>query len=95
MSVLTFLVVLWTTPFLYLGWRLWVTWPSKAERERQREVSTLYDRHSEERRATAGSVDTMAIERYSAFTAPDSQRRHASDCRLFRSLGRPPQQRRF
>jgi hypothetical protein len=55
MSTITFLVVLWTTPFLYLGWRAWVTRPSREERERQREISRLYDLHSEERRGGTGS----------------------------------------
>jgi hypothetical protein len=38
---------------LYFGWRVWATWPSEQERERQREVSKLYDYHFERRRARA------------------------------------------
>ena len=45
MRVVWFLAVVWLTPFLFFGWRAWLTWPSKQKRERQREVSWLYDHH--------------------------------------------------
>jgi hypothetical protein len=45
MRVVWLLAVLWLTPFLFFGWRAWLIWPSKQERQRQREVSKLYDYH--------------------------------------------------
>jgi hypothetical protein len=42
MRAVVFLAAFWLMPFLFFGWR---TWPSKQERERQREVSKLYDCH--------------------------------------------------
>ena len=50
MRAVVFLAVPWLMSFLFFGWRTWATWPSKHERERQREVSKLYDYHFEERR---------------------------------------------
>lgn len=50
MRAVVFLVVLWLTPFLYFGWRVWATWPTRQQRERQRHASRLYDRHFEARR---------------------------------------------
>jgi hypothetical protein len=60
MRALAFLVVLWTMPFLYFGWRAWATWPSKRERERQREISKLYDHHFDRRRATTAREENLA-----------------------------------
>ena len=40
----------------------WATWPSKQERERQREVSKLYDYHFEERRRRSyGNAESTPI----------------------------------
>ena len=50
MRAVAFVVAPWSMSFLFFGWRTWATWPSKQERERQREVSKLYDYHFEERR---------------------------------------------
>jgi hypothetical protein len=43
MRAVVFLAAFWLMPFLFFGWRTW--WPSKQERERQREISKLYDCH--------------------------------------------------
>ena len=53
MRAVVFLVALWITPFLFFGWRVWATWPSQHERERQHEISKLCDHHFKGRRARA------------------------------------------
>ena len=45
MRAVVFLAAFWLIPFLFFGWRMWGTWPSKQKRERQREASKLYDCH--------------------------------------------------
>jgi hypothetical protein len=50
MRAVVFLAAFWLMPFLFFGWRMWAAWPSERERERQREVSKLYDYHFKRQR---------------------------------------------
>ena len=62
MRAVAFVVAPWSMSFLFFGWRTWATWPSKQERERQREVSKLYDYHFEERRRRSyGNPESTSI----------------------------------